>query len=126
MNELTSYNNTFQKSLSYSLNESLIKCTIGTLECSASDFFYTFDACYGNCYSFNIGFNSSGDPIDLIQITKTGNINGLKLELFIGDPKNVPDFLETFGYHVIIHNQTYPIAFNEGYDISTGVETNLI
>ncbi len=127
MNELSSYNKTFQKSLSYSLNESLIKCTINTQECSESDFVWTFDtATYGNCYSFNTGFNSKGNSVDLIQITKAGNLNGLKLELFIGHPQKIPNFIETFGYHVIIHNQTYPIAFNEGYDISTGVETNLI
>ncbi len=51
-------------------------------------------------------------------------MNGLRLKLFIGNPKTIPEFIETSGYHVIIHNQTYAITYNEGYDISPGIETN--
>ncbi len=122
---ISSYNNSFKRSLSFSLNESLISCSINLETCSISDFVWTFDPLYGNCYSLNTGFNSSGNSIDLIKINKAGNLHGLRLELFIGDPKNIPKFIQTSGYHVIINNQTYGITFNEGYDISPGVETNL-
>ncbi len=67
MSELSSYNDSFKKSVSYPLNESLILCTINTMSCSSSDFVWTFDPIYGNCYSFNNGFNSSGNSIDLVQ-----------------------------------------------------------
>ena len=124
MNEFSSFNDSFKKSLSYSLQESLISCSINMKPCFSSDFFWRFDQIYGNCYSFNTGFNSSGNLSDLIQISKTGNFNGLRLKLFIDNPKNIPDFIERSGYHVIIHNQTYAISANEGYDISPGIETN--
>jgi hypothetical protein len=125
MLELSSYNETLKKSFAYSLNESLISCHINAGECWASDFVWIFDPVYGNCYSFNTGFNSSGNLIDKISISKPGNMNGLRLELSIGNPNNVPEFTETNGYHIMIHNHSYKISFNEGYDISTGVETNI-
>jgi hypothetical protein len=126
INEIMTYNDTHKKSLIFSLNESLLECFINTIYCTHLDFVWTVDPIYGNCYSFNTGFNSSGNSIDLIQISKAGNINGLRLKLFVGNPNNVPKFIETNGYHVIIHNQTYKISTNEGFDISTGVETSVI
>jgi len=125
MNELSSSNDSFQKSLHYPLNESLISCTINTMSCSSADFVWNFNPIYGNCYSFNTGFKNSGDSVDLIQISKAGNVNGLKLELFIRNPYNIPNFIQSSGYHVIVHNRTYKISFFDGYDISAGVETNL-
>jgi len=125
MNELSSFNDTFKKSFIYSLNETLLSCTINTISCSSSDFVWSYNPIYGNCYSFNTGFNSSGNSIDLIQISKAGNLNGLKLELFIDNPNNIANFIQKSGYHVIIHNKTYKISLNDGYDISSGVETNL-
>jgi hypothetical protein len=124
-NEISSYNDSFKKSLSYPLNESLISCTINTMSCIPSDFLWIFNPIYGNCFSFNKGFNSSGHPISQVQISKAGNINGLRLELFIGNPYNIANFVSTTGYHVIVHNRTYKISLFDGYDISTGVETNL-
>jgi len=122
MSEINSYEDTVKKSLVYSLNESLISCTINTNDCSVSDFVWYFDSFYGNCYSFNSGLNSQGNSVDLISISKAGNINGLRLKLFIGNNLNdMASFQELLGYHVIIHNQTYKITLNEGFDISTGV-----
>jgi hypothetical protein len=124
--ESTLYNDTYKKSLSYSLDESLISCFINGLPtCSSLDFVWSFHPTYGNCYSFNTGFNSSGNTINLIKLNKPGNIFGFKLQLFIGNPNNIPEFVEKSGYRVIIHNQTYTLSFNEGFEISTGVETNL-
>jgi hypothetical protein len=125
MNEFSSLNDSFKKSLTYSLKESLISCSINMMPCFSTDFVWRFDPIYGNCYSFNTGFNSSKKSSDVIQISKAGNMNGLRLKLFIDNPKNIPDFIERSGYHVIIHNQTYAISANEGYDISPGIETNL-
>ncbi len=125
MSEINSYEDTVRKSLAYSLNESLISCEINTLNCGLSDFVWYFDSLYGNCYSFNSGKNSQGYPADVFKISRAGNINGLRLKLFIGNNLNdMASFQELLGYHVIIHNQTYKITLNEGFDISTGVETN--
>jgi len=126
MNELLTFNDSFKKSFTYSLNESLISCLLNLNPCSSSDFVWTFDPIYGNCYSFNIGLNSSGHSVDIQSISKSGSVNGLKLELFIGNPTNIPELIEKYGYHVIIHNQTHKISLNEGYDVSTGVETNFV
>ena len=83
MNELLTINDSFKKSLTYSLKESLISCLLNLNPCSSSDFVWTFDPIYGNCYSFNTGLNSSGHSVDIQSISKPGNINGLKLELFM-------------------------------------------
>jgi len=124
MNEFSSLNDSFKKSFTYSLKESLISCSINMMPCFSSEFIWHFDPKYGNCYSFNTGSNSSGNSVDLRKINKAGNMNGLRLELFIGNPSNIPEFIHSSGYHVIIHNQTYAIKYNEGYDISPGIETN--
>lgn len=55
MNEISSYNDSYKKSLSFSLNESILKCNINGITCTESDFVWVFDSIYGNCYSFNSG-----------------------------------------------------------------------
>ena len=114
MNEISSFNDSYKKSLSFSSNESILKCNINGITCTESDFVWVFDPIYGNCYSFNSGSNKSQNSVDLIKIKRSGNNNGLRLELFIGNPKNIPEFIETSGYHVMIHNQTYKMTTNEG------------
>ncbi len=126
MNEIMTYNDTRKRSLIFSLNESLLECFINAILCTHLEFVWSFDPIYGNCYSYNTGFNSFSNSIGYVKITKAGNKNGLRLKLFVGNPNNVPKFIETNGYHVIIHNQTYKISINEGFDVSTGVETNVI
>jgi len=61
MNEFSSFDNSFKKSLTYSLKESLLSCSINMMSCYSSDFIWHFDPKYGNFYSFNTGFNSSGN-----------------------------------------------------------------
>jgi hypothetical protein len=114
MSEISSFIDSYKKSLSFPLNESILKCNINGNTCTASDFVWLFDPIYGNCYSFNSGLNESQNSVDLIKIKKSGNNNGLRLELFIGNPKNIPEFIETSGYHVMIHNQSYKMTTNEG------------
>jgi len=61
------------------------------------------------------------------KISKPGNTNGLKLELFVNNPNETlgNDYVETSDYHIVISNQTYEISMSESIDISVGVETNI-
>ena len=54
-----------------------------TMERNSKKIKNTIKSIYGNCYSFNTGLNSSGHSVDIQTISKPGNINGLKLELFM-------------------------------------------
>ena len=48
-----------KKTLAHSLDEILLSCTFDDKPCNASDFSWTFDPFYGNCYAFNNGLNSN-------------------------------------------------------------------
>ena len=58
INELFSLNETFQRSVSFSLNETLISCRFNNIPCSASDFVWIFVPFYGkiNFYLIFIKF----------------------------------------------------------------------
>ena len=53
-------------------------------QCSAANFtsFYSFE--YGNCFTFNSGFDALNDVQDILNTTKPGYNYGLQLELFVG------------------------------------------
>ena len=48
-----------KKKLVHSLDDILIRCLFGYHECTSADFVWKYDPVYGNCYSFNSGFNSN-------------------------------------------------------------------
>jgi len=126
INSLTNLNDTIKRSLSYSLNETIIQCSFNLIPCNITrDFTWFFSAFYGNCYSYNTGLDNLGNKVDIKEISKPGKINGFQLELFIGNPNEILDYMISSGYHILINNQTYKISTFEGYDISTGIETDI-
>ena len=48
----------------------------------------------GNCYRFNLANN--------FFIGNSGTINGFNIELFIGNPNLIPDFIEKSGFHIFM------------------------
>ena len=126
MNSLTNLNDTIKRSLSYSLNETIIQCSFNLIQCNITrDFTWFISPFYGNCYSYNTGLDNLGNKLDIKEISKPGKINGFQLELFIGNPNEILDYMISSGYHIMINNQTYKISTFEGYSVSTGIETDI-
>jgi hypothetical protein len=62
-----------KKALGHSLDDVLIGCKFNYQECTSADFSWEYDKHYGNCYSFNSGFNSSGHKVDLRMSSLAGS-----------------------------------------------------
>lgn len=118
LNQMFLYNDTTKRSFSYNMNETLIDCRFNAKKCNSDEFDWYFDPLYGNCYRYN-----SKNPLK--KIIQPGNRFGLRLELFAGDSNRIPAFIKNFGFQVMINNQTVLPSLNEGFTISTGIETNL-
>ena len=114
------FNSTYRTQLGFHLEDMLVSCTFGVINCSISDFtlFQTYD--YGNCYTFNSASNSN-----IKTVSAAGSEHGLILELFAGDP-NQEFSVYKRGFYVAVHNQsTTPIIDSEGVFASIGMETNI-
>jgi hypothetical protein len=73
-----------KKSLGQDLKDSLLSCTFNLIECTSDDFSWFYDENYGNCYSFNSGFNSTGQKRDSVSYL-AGSWHGLQVD-FLLDP----------------------------------------
>ena len=49
-----------KKLLGHDLDDILYGCSWNNEPCSSNEFVWSFDKWFGNCWSFNSGFNSSG------------------------------------------------------------------
>jgi hypothetical protein len=67
------------KLFSHKLNDILFFCLFNGKYCDASDFTWTYNEQYGNCYTFNSGFNSSANK----ESNMAGPLYGLQLVFYI-------------------------------------------
>ena len=112
-------------SLGFKLKELITECFFGQFECNYDDdFVQVYYYSYGKCFRFNSGSNSSGHKIEPKTINDQGFMYGLKLNVFTGFPEF--SFLkESSGLFLVIHNSTVNPSINEGFKVSTGLETNI-
>ena len=120
-----SLNSSTKQSYGYSLGETVMSCKYNDIENCGQDFtwYYSFD--YGNCFTFNSGFNST-----LIKrVSMPGGLEyGLQLEIYSGNQRNNPYSLDSYGSIVFIHNQTNkPDTSNaeNGIILKPGTQTNI-
>ncbi len=64
------YSDENKKRIAHNLEDILIDCKFNYQKCSASDFVWHFDPLFGNCYVFNSGYNSTGDPIECCRSSR--------------------------------------------------------
>jgi hypothetical protein len=69
-----------KKKLGYPIEDVILNCYFNGASCSADDFTWYFHTDYGNCFTFNSGFDSNGLKIPLKRVNKPGQLNGLYLE----------------------------------------------
>ena len=109
----------FRKSLGLSIGDMLISCFFALVPCSPNDFEWYFDPFNGNCFKFKMNNN------EFSKVTKEGMLNGLRLELFVGQVLSIKNLAFGNGLVIFINNQTVTPSPFDGYEIETGKQTNL-
>jgi hypothetical protein len=71
-----------KQALSYSINETLLRCRFQASECKAVSWY--FDRTYGNCIKFNSGFNIEEQNIPILTTRTGGERSGLIVLYFLG------------------------------------------
>jgi hypothetical protein len=117
-------NDSYRQSFGLTRNEMLLSCFYNTIACLSDDSFENFyHPRYGNCFRFN-----SGRQADILQSVKSGKLNGLQFELFIGANEALEfDFMNfERGAQILISNQTINLNSLDGISVATGKSTNII
>jgi hypothetical protein len=119
-----------KKKLSHSLDDVLLSCQFNYKPCKSTDFSWEYDSNYGNCYSFNSGFNAEGKATDLEKAIIPGNGYGLTLEVYANYFENLSFYNSVNGGQgliVRISNLSHPIDHAlDGILISAGTNANLV
>ena len=111
-----------RKNFSLSSEDFIIGCNYGLGNCTADEFYFTYNMFYGTCYTFNNGRNSSRD---ILNSNQAGIMNGLRLELFLGNQSAVTKLIQNSGVHVFVHNKSVLPSPVDGIDVSSGELTNI-
>ena len=127
-NAVTEFSDKDKQRLGQSIQDFMIECKFNDVFCNVSeDFIWYFDNIYGNCYKFNSGFNTKGEPIELKKSSQPGKFYlGLKMTLF----ESMPKILERIsyagtGFMIKLDNDTFMAGGNSRIDLLSGVESNL-
>jgi hypothetical protein len=90
-----------KKKLGHDLNDILIDCEFNLKKCDSNNFTWSYDPWFGNCYTFNSGFDANGSKVDLEKSIIAGYKFGLQLTLYVNIYEKLYDLL-TGGLGVII------------------------
>ena len=86
-----------KKSLGHDIMDSMLLCSFNLNECTSADFSWYYDSLYGNCYSFNSGFNSTGQKRDASVSYLAGNWHGLIVDFYVRSYENFSLFNSLWG-----------------------------
>lgn len=115
-----------KRSFGFEISFMLLTCFFNGIKCNSSDFIWTYDFDYGNCFTFNSGFDQNGNKIPIRQINEPGSDRSFKLELFLGDEFTQGIFMQQSGARVVVHNQSItPLIEAEGKELSTNYQSDI-
>ena len=112
-----------KQKLANPLEQFIITCTFNMVTCNYSEFTWYFDPRYGNCYRFNSKLRG------VVSVPKkssvSGQLNGLVLEVYLGNQTFMMPLLSSSGLHVFVNNESVAPTIHEGIHLSPGFETNI-
>ena len=127
-NQFLNLSNEKKKKLGHDLKDILIDCWFNGNPCDTTDFTWSYDPWYFNCFTFDSGFDSNGTKIDLKQSTITGSDFGLKLILYVNLYESLYSyFSHGLGVILRIDNSSYSKFYgkSDGILLSPGFQTNI-
>jgi hypothetical protein len=77
--------NTEKRRFGFEIDYMLLTCFYNDKPCSSKDFIWRYDYNFGNCFTFNSGYDVLGNKIPILKMSETGSDRSFKLELFLGD-----------------------------------------
>lgn len=118
--------NAQKRSFGFEMDYMLLTCFYNDKPCTSKDFVWHYDFLYGNCFTFNSGYDQNGGKIPILKMSEPGSDRSFKLELFLGDEFNLGNYMIQSGAIVVIHNQSYtPLIEQEGLLLSTNYQTDI-
>ena len=115
-------NDSVKQKLGHPLQDFLLFCQFNKLNCSASDFAWSFHRTLGNCFTFNMGVNSTGHSLKLKESTRAGVDLGLKLVLYVNFYEHLSN--SYLGAYIKIGNSS-TMDLKDGISVGSGFETNI-
>jgi hypothetical protein len=118
--------------LGHDLNDILLQCSFNGKKCDSTDFIWSFDFSYGNCYMFNSGFKSNGSRVDLKRSNVANKELGLQLTIYANIYEEFLDVMDKNGLNqmgviIRIGNSSYMRDYsNDGILVSPGFQTNIV
>jgi hypothetical protein len=113
-----------KRKLGHDLDDILIDCWFNLKPCNASDFSWSFHRVYGNCYTFNSGFDSNKTKIDLKKTSISGLDYGLTLTLYVNMYEKLMNYVNESGLVIRIGNSSYSTYYaSYGIFLSPGLSS---
>ena len=117
-----------KKNFSHDLNDILINCSFNRNPCNSSDFIWSFDQYYGNCFIFNSGVDSNGKKVGLKESAIAYPLYGLNLELYVNIHEeflvNQNGSINGLGGLIRLGNSSYSTYYlDDGIFLSPGYNT---
>ena len=127
VNNNANYTYERRKAMGFQIENMLISCYFNYLPCYATDFTYSYNPLYGNCYTFNAAYDSNGTAKQIKTSTLSGYYNGLILEFFVGKPSANTLIEYRDGLIISIQNQSSePFWQSDTLKASAGSENDFI
>ena len=107
-----------KKRLSYSINETLIKCQFSLISCDWKDFDWIYNIYIGPCFVFNSGRNYLGETVPIKKLKQAGRFAGLQLEMFVDLPKPLKKIGPGFtGAILVLGNNSFRNVYEDEQEI---------
>ena len=117
--EMTSLPMDQMKKLGHDLNDTLIECSFNSFKCNSTEFTWSYDEDYGNCYTFN-----SGKTMRVKESYLGGPNFGLQLTLYVNIYEKHLKTRKGLGAVIRIGNSSYQTDnSNNGIFVSPGYQT---
>ena len=121
--------NSDKQKLAHYLDDVLLECYFNNSPCNATDFSWSFDPDYGNCYTFNSGVDSNGTKVDLKQSNIAGWNFGLQMTLYVNvyeELLNVSSDVFGLGALIRLGNNSFTSDYlDSGILLQPGLHVNM-
>jgi hypothetical protein len=108
------------------LEQFLISCRHLNEVCDSKNFTWNFHFTYGNCFVLYSALDSNGEWQPPKISNKENHYNGLKMELYTGEPNKFEALSSSSGFQLFVLNRSDTYSKFTFMDLSPGFEYNLM